>query len=335
MLNFDGKTVLVTGGTGSFGKAFIANLLKCYPNVKKVIVFSRDELKQSEMLASIAHEFKAKVRFFLGDVRDQSRLIVALHKVDYLIHAAALKQVPAAEYNPFEFIKTNILGAQNIIEASLQTGVKKVVALSTDKACAPVNLYGATKLCSDKLFVAANNMFGDRDISFVVVRYGNVVGSRGSVLPVFLEARKSGLLRLTDPEMTRFSISLEDGVKTVMESIEEGEGGEIFVPKLPSYRLKDFANAVGASCRIEIIGRRPGEKRHEVMISNEEATHVVDVGSKFIILPSSYTDIQVENYCERKLGERVSVNFNYDSGTNTDFLSVDELGKIAESYDAN
>nr|MBP6851767.1 UDP-N-acetylglucosamine 4,6-dehydratase (inverting) [Rhodoferax sp.] len=258
MLN--NKSILITGGTGSFGKAFVKTVLARFPEVRRLVVFSRDELKQFEMAQVFPESQYRAIRYFIGDIRDQDRLRRALEGVDVVVHAAALKQVPAAEYNPFECIKTNVLGAQNLIEACLDTGVQRVVALSTDKAAAPINLYGATKLCSDKLFVAANNIKGHRDIRFSVVRYGNVMGSRGSVIPFFLAKRASGVLPITDPAMTRFNISLQEGVDMVLWSIENAWGGEVLVPKIPSYRITDVANAIGPECAHPVTGVRPGEK---------------------------------------------------------------------------
>src|SRR6185503_9987145 len=265
--SLNGKALLVTGGTGSFGKAFIRTVLERYPEVQRLVVFSRDELKQYEMEQKFPIQKHPGLRYFIGDVRDGDRMRRALEGVDILVHAAALKQVPAAEYNPFECIKTNILGAQNIVEASFDTGVKNVVALSTDKAAAPINLYGATKLCSDKLFTAANNVRGARDLRFSVVRYGNVMGSRGSVMPYFLSQRTSGVFPITDPAMTRFNISLNDGVEMVLWALHNAIGGEIFVPKIPSFRILDLAEAIGPECEVKVVGIRPGEKLHEEMIT--------------------------------------------------------------------
>jgi UDP-N-acetylglucosamine 4,6-dehydratase (inverting) len=258
-----GKTILITGGTGSFGRAFVRTVLAEYPDVKRLVIYSRDELKQFEMSQELSPEKHSALRYFIGDVRDQDRLRRALEGIEIVVHAAALKQVPAAEYNPFECIKTNVLGAQNMVEACLDSGVKNVVALSTDKAAAPINLYGATKLCSDKLFTAANNVRGHRDLRFSVVRYGNVMGSRGSVIPYFLSQRASGVFPVTDPGMTRFNISLDEGVHMVIWALENALGGEIFVPKIPSFRILDLAEAIGPECEVKIVGIRPGEKLHE------------------------------------------------------------------------
>lgn len=316
------KSILVTGGTGSFGKAFVRTVLERYPKVRRLVIFSRDELKQFEMQQVFPASQYPCLRYFIGDVRDEARLRRALEGIDVVVHAAALKQVPAAEYNPFECIKTNVLGAQNLVEACLSNGVERVVALSTDKAAAPVNLYGATKLCSDKLFIAANNIKGSRDIRFSVVRYGNVMGSRGSVIPFFLEKRKSGILPITDPRMTRFNISLQEGVDMVLWSIENAWGGEVLVPKIPSYRITDVATAVAPNCRQEIIGIRPGEKIHEEMITQSDAASTVDLGCYYAILPAA---LNLEEYCSRTGGNPVVRNFSYDSGNNSDFLSVEQL----------
>ncbi len=328
MLN--NKSVLVTGGTGSFGKAFVRTVLQRYPSVKRLVIFSRDELKQFEMAQEFSPREYPQLRFFIGDVRDAARLARAVEGVDVLVHAAALKQVPAAEYNPFECIKTNVLGAQNVIEACLDGGVKRVVALSTDKAAAPINLYGATKLCSDKLFVAANNIKGSRDLRLSVVRYGNVMGSRGSVIPFFVERRASGELPITDPQMTRFNISLQEGVEMVLWSIEHAWGGEILVPKIPSYRITDVAAAVAPAAAQRVVGIRPGEKLHEEMITASDSPNTVDLGRYFAILPSG-GDYTVDDYCARMGGRRVKLGFCYDSGSNSDFLSVPQLRALIEA----
>jgi len=329
MLN--GKSILITGGTGSFGKAFVKTILSCYPGVRRLVVFSRDELKQFEMAQAFPEKDHPALRYFIGDVRDYDRVRRALEGIDTVIHAAALKQVPAAEYNPFECIKTNILGAQNIIEACLDTGVRNVVALSTDKAAAPINLYGATKLCSDKLFTAANNIKGGRDLRFSVVRYGNVMGSRGSVIPFFLERRKTGVLPITDPGMTRFNISLQDGVDMVLWAIEHAAGGEIFVPKIPSYRVIDVAKAIGPDCEFPVIGIRPGEKIHEEMITDSDSFNTVDLGKYFAILPSAGQH-SVESYCEAHGGKPVAQGYACDSGSNPDFLTVDQIRQLIRTY---
>ena len=323
------KSILITGGTGSFGHKFVETILARY-EPSRIVVFSRDELKQYEM----AQKFDAPcMRYFLGDVRDPSRLRRAFEDIDIVIHAAALKQVPAAEYNPFECIKTNVLGAQNVVEACLDSQVKCVVALSTDKAAAPINLYGATKLCSDKLFIAANNIRGKRDIKFSVVRYGNVMGSRGSVIPFFLSQRKSGSLPITDFNMTRFNISLNDGVEMVLWAIENAWGGEILVPKIPSYRLTDVASALAPECHQKIIGIRPGEKIHEEMITSSDSLNTVDLGKYYAILPATGA-FSIEQYCAAMNAALVAPGFAYDSGSNPDYLSVEQLRGLIETYSA-
>ena len=325
------KSILITGGTGTFGKAFIKTIIERFPEVNRLVVFSRDELKQYEMGQQFPESKYSALRYFLGDVRDADRLRRAMEGIDIVIHAAALKQVPAAEYNPFECIKTNVLGAQNVIEACLDTNVKRVVALSTDKAAAPINLYGATKLCSDKLFTAANNIKGHRDLRFSVVRYGNVMGSRGSVIPFFLERRKTGVLPITDPAMTRFNISLQDGVDMVLWALEHAQGGEIFVPKIPSYRITDVAKAIGPDCVHPIIGIRPGEKIHEEMITGSDSFNTVDLGKYFAILPSAGAH-SVESYCAVRGGRPVPPGFVYDSGSNTEFLTVQQLQRLIAEH---
>lgn len=327
---FAGKSILVTGGTGSFGTAFILRILRDHPDVARIVVFSRDELKQYEMAQIIPAEHAGKMRFFLGDVRDGDRVRRALEGVDYVIHAAALKQVPAAEYNPFECIKTNVFGAQNIIEAAMDMGVTRVVALSTDKAAAPVNLYGATKLCSDKLFVAANNAVGGRDLRFSVVRYGNVMGSRGSVIPFFLKQRASGSLPITDPRMTRFSISLEDGVNMVLWALEHARGGETLVPKIPSYRITDVAAAIAPECDTPVVGIRPGEKLHEEMITPSDAPNTLDLGPWYAILPGDRDALRAAWQAEG--ASAVPDGFHYESGGNPDFLSVDDLRDLIDAH---
>ena len=320
-------SLLITGGTGSFGKAFVATVLARYPGIRRLVVFSRDELKQFEMEQVFDTKKYPGIRYFIGDVRDYGRLKRALEGIDIVIHAAALKQVPAAEYNPFEFIKTNILGAQNLVDACLDAGVKRVIALSTDKAAAPINLYGATKLCSDKLFTAANNIRGRRDIRFAVVRYGNVMGSRGSVIPFFLERHKTGVLPITDPEMTRFNISLQEGVEMVLWALENALGGEIFVPKIPSYRITDVAKAIGPACEQPVVGIRPGEKIHEEMITASDSFNTVDLGRYFAILPMAAKFSRAE-YCESNGCHPVPEGYAYNSGTNPDFLSVEQLREL-------
>ncbi len=331
---FENKNILITGGTGSFGKAFVNKLIKDHPEFNKIIIFSRDELKQFEMSQTINAKVHKGIRYFLGDIRDVDRLKRALEGVDYVVHAAALKQVPAAEYNPFEFVKTNVIGAQNLIDASLDNDVKKLIALSTDKAASPINLYGATKLCSDKLFVAANNIVGKRDLDFSIVRYGNVMGSRGSVIPFFLSKKSSGVLPITDKNMTRFNISLSEGVEMVLWALKNAIGGEIFVPKIPSYKITDVAKAISPECDIEIIGIRPGEKLHEEMISMSDSINTVDLGKYFAILPSDSKKIK-DFYLNEKNAISVEKGFTYNSGTNPDFLSVDDLKELfSKEFDA-
>lgn len=320
---FTNQTILVTGGTGSFGKKFIAAALK--QNVKKVIVFSRDELKQYEM----AQEFTdPRVRFFIGDVRDKERLYRAFDGVDIVIHAAALKHVGACEYNPFEAVKTNIHGAQNIIEAAIDRGVKKVIALSTDKAASPINLYGATKLASDKLFVAGNSYAGDKDTRFAVVRYGNVVGSRGSVVPFFKKLKEDGatVIPVTDDRMTRFWITLEQGVQFVIDSLTRMNGGEIFIPKIPSMSILDLAEAIAPECEIEIVGIRPGEKLHEAMITEDDARHTLEYDDYFVIQPEfPWWSAEYKNG-----GKSLPEGFTYVSNVNNQWLTVDELRELVK-----
>ena len=334
MLN--NKCILVTGGTGSFGKKFIETVLVNY-NPKKIIVFSRDELKQFEMQQ--LNKFKKSgvgVRYFIGDVRDYDRLKMAMTDVDVVIHAAALKQVPACEYNPFEAVKTNIMGGQNVIEAAMAQGVKRVIALSTDKAAAPINIYGATKLTSDKLFIAANNYKGKHNIKLSIVRYGNVMGSRGSVIPFFLQQRENGILPITDERMTRFNISLQQGVNFVLQCLDQMWGGELFVPKIPSYRILDVAKAIAPECKIEIIGIRPGEKLHEEMITETDALNSVEFEKYYVILPSSVKlgwtkDEFIKNY-NLGLGKMCNFGFSYNSGTNKDFLTVNDLKELINNH---
>jgi UDP-N-acetylglucosamine 4,6-dehydratase (inverting) len=324
------RSILVTGGTGSFGKAFVHRVFKLYPEVSRLVVYSRDELKQFEMAQVYSEREYSAIRYFIGDVRDPDRLRRALEGIDVVVHAAALKQVPAAEYNPFECIKTNVLGAQNVIEACLDMGVKRVVALSTDKAAAPINLYGATKLCSDKLFIAANNVKGRRDLRFSVVRYGNVMGSRGSVIPFFLEKRRTGVLPITDRSMTRFNISLDEGVDMVLWAIENARGGEILVPKIPSYRILDVAEAIGPRCQHQEVGVRPGEKIHEEMITSSDSFNTVDLGRYYAILPSSDEALRSHYLAQRGVSE-VPQGFSYNSGSNTEFLTVEQLRTLIKA----
>lgn len=318
------KNLLITGGTGSFGKAFVRRILTEYPQIERLVIFSRDELKQFEMNQEFPVTKYPCIRYFLGDVRDRERLQRALRGIDTVIHAAALKQVPAAEYNPMEFVKTNVIGAENIITASIDAGVRQVVALSTDKAAAPINLYGATKLCSDKLFVAANNIAGNHDIRFTVVRYGNVMGSRGSVIPFFLKQKDSGVLPITDPKMTRFNISLDDAVQLVIHSMEKAIGGEIFVPKIPSYNITDVAEAIAPSCKQKTIGIRPGEKLHEEMITASDSFSTVDIGPYYAILGEGDKNLK-RRYLEELGAKEVPEGFSYNSKNNPEWLSVEDL----------
>lgn len=319
-----GLSVLVTGGTGSFGKKFIKEVLRKYPDVKRLVVYSRDELKQFEMAQEIPESKFPQIRYFIGDVRDGARLARACEGIDIIVHAAALKQVPTAEYNPMECIRTNVFGAENVINAALDRGVKKVVALSTDKAAAPINLYGATKLCSDKLFIAANNIKGSRQLSFSVVRYGNVLGSRGSVVPFFLQKRQTGVIPITHPDMTRFNIVLEDGVKLVLDAIEKSWGGELYVPKIPSYRILDVAEAVAPDCRVEFVGIRSGEKLHEEMITETDSLNTLDCGDYYVILPTM-TPWNKEEFIQKFKAKPVPEGFKYNSKVNTEWLSVSQL----------
>ena len=327
------KTILITGGTGSFGKRFATTVLKRY-EPEKVIIFSRDELKQFEMQQLEPFvEHSETMRWFIGDVRDEARLRKAMSGVDIVVHAAALKQVPAVEYNPFEAVKTNILGAENVINASLDTGVSRVIALSTDKAAAPINLYGATKLASDKLFVAANNHKGDHDIRFSAVRYGNVMGSRGSVIPFFISRASTGVIPVTDERMTRFNITLQEGVDFVISCMDRMWGGEIFVPRIPSYRIVDVAEAVAPGATLEIVGIRPGEKLHEEMITRTDSLSSLEFDGYYVILPS-YEQWDVEDFratSGETPGKPVEPGFSYDSGTNDHFLTVDELRSLISS----
>jgi len=329
MLN--GKSILITGGTGSFGKKFIETVFKKYPDVKRVVVYSRDELKQYEMGQLYPESKYPQMRFFIGDVRDGERLKRACEGIDIIIHAAALKHVPIAEYNPIECINTNINGAENIVNAALDSGVKKVVALSTDKACAPINLYGATKLCSDKLFIAANNMKGARDLKFSVVRYGNVLGSRGSVVPFFLKKRQDGILPITHEGMTRFNITLEEGVDMVMYAIENAWGGELFVPKIPSYKITDVTKAVAPDCKTEVIGIRPGEKLHEEMITETDSMQTYDCGKYYVIAPSVPL-WNMNDWTKKFNAKKVQEGFKYNSGTNTEWISPEEIRALIKKH---
>lgn len=331
MLN--NKSLLITGGTGSFGKMFVKTILQQYPDVKRLVIYSRDELKQYEMSLDYSEEKYPQVRFFIGDVRDLPRLKRACEGIDMIIHTAALKQVPTAEYNPDEFIKTNIGGAQNIIDASLYTNVKIVVALSTDKACAPINLYGATKLVSDKLFVAANNIKGKRDLRFSIVRYGNVMGSRGSVIPFFIKKAHEGVIPITHNKMTRFNISLDEGVDMVLWAIENALGGEIFVPKIPSYKIDTVAKAIAPNAKLIDIGIRPGEKLHEEMISESDSYNTIEFDKYYAILP---TIADKQKYMKHFNASLVPQGFRYNSGTNDRWETVESMrAKIRQYVDPN
>ncbi|MDB3945478.1 UDP-N-acetylglucosamine 4,6-dehydratase (inverting) [Gammaproteobacteria bacterium] len=321
-----GKSVLITGGTGSLGRGLVGEITKRWPEISRLIVFSRDELKQYEMMLEFPKERYPSLRYFLGDVRDRDRLRRAFNRVDVVVHAAALKQVPAAEYNPMEFIHTNVIGAENVIEAAIDSGVDRVVALSTDKAAAPVNLYGATKLCSDKLFMGVSNYAGT-NIKTAVVRYGNVMASRGSVIPYFLKNAKTGILAVTDPNMTRFNITLQEGIDLVLWTLENTEGGEIFVPKIPSYRVADLAKAIGPTCRHEIVGMRPGEKIHEEMITVTDSYSTLDLGKYYAILRTQ-NEASAEKLIKTHAGKFVEPGFSYNSRDNEKFLSVDQLRSL-------
>jgi UDP-N-acetylglucosamine 4,6-dehydratase (inverting) len=329
MLN--GQKILVTGGTGSFGKKFVERVLEKYPDVRRLVIYSRDELKQYDMRLMFPESKYPQLRFFIGDIRDGERFKRAVEGIDIIVHAAALKQVPAAEYNPIECIKTNVLGAENVVNAALDCGVKKVIALSTDKAAAPINLYGATKLCSDKLFTASNNFVGSRDLRFSVVRYGNVLGSRGSVVPFFMEKRKSGVLPITHEDMTRFNITLEEGVDLVLYAIEHAWGGELFVPKIPSYKITALAEAIAPDCRTEIVGIRPGEKIHEEMITETDALNTYDCGRYYVIAPS-VPRWKLEDWSKVFNAKKVPIGFCYNSGRNTDWLSVEQIRDLVVQH---
>lgn len=329
MLN--NKSVLITGGTGSLGQSLVQTILSRYPDVKRLVVYSRDEQKQYQMAIRFPTAQYRCMRYFIGDIRDYNRLKRALENIDYVIHASAMKHVPIAEYNPMECVKTNVLGAENLINACLESDVKRVVALSTDKACAPINLYGATKLTSDKLFVAANNIRGWQDIRFSVVRYGNVMGSNGSVIPFFLQKRKEGVLPITDQNMTRFNISLSEGVDMVLFALEHGWGGEIFVPKIPSYKITDVAKAIAPNTKTEVIGIRPGEKVHEEMITPSDSYTTYDLGNYYAILPQ-ITPWNLEDFKKQFGAKLVKQGFHYDSLNNEKFLTVDELRTLIKEH---
>lgn len=329
---FNGKTILVTGGTGSFGKKFTEVVLNRY-QPEKLIIFSRDEFKQFEMAQKFPLEKYPTIRFFVGDVRDKERLYRAFHKVDYVIHAAAMKQVPAAEYNPFEAVKTNVLGAQNVINAAIDQGVKKILALSTDKAANPINLYGATKLCSDKLFIAGNSYVGADKSIFSVVRYGNVIGSRGSVIPFFQKQRKQGVLHITDPRMTRFWITLDEAVELVLYSLESMVGGELFVPKIPSMNIMDLAKAIAPECKTKMVGIRPGEKLHEVLIPANDSHHTLEFDNHFMIQPEF--KFWGRRFFNHGNGKPVTPDFEYNSQNNPHFLSADDMRDLIQNLEAD
>lgn len=329
MLN--GKCVLITGGTGSFGKMFTKLIFEKYPAVRRLVILSRDEQKHHQMALEYPEDKYPAIRFFIGDVRDESRLISAFEGIDVIIHAAAMKHVHIAEYNPMECVKTNVLGAENVINAALKCGIKKVVALSTDKAAAPINLYGASKLVSDKLFIAANNIRGKRDVTFSVVRYGNVMGSNGSVMPFFLAKRKEGILPITDTRMTRFNISLQDGCEMVFNAIDQAWGGEIFVPKIPSYKITDVATAIAPDCRQEVVGIRPGEKLHEEMITISDSFNTVDLGRYYAILPQQPI-FRLDEYKEHFKAKNVPQGFSFNSGDNDQWETVESLRSLIKKY---
>jgi UDP-N-acetylglucosamine 4,6-dehydratase (inverting) len=331
MLDLNGKSILITGGTGSFGKAFTKIVLERWPKIKRLVIFSRDEQKQFQMAQEYPTHKYPMVRFFIGDVRDYERLRRALKGVAYVIHAAAMKHVPIAEYNPSECIKTNIMGAENVINACLEGEVERVVALSTDKAAAPINLYGATKLASDKLFIAANNIRGYNPIKFSVVRYGNVMGSNGSVIPFFLNRRNEKVLPITDPSMTRFNISLKEGVEMVLHALDSAWGGELFVPKIPSYRITEVATAIGPDCEQKIVGIRPGEKIHEEMITSSDSYSTYDLGNYYVILPQ-VTRWDMKEYIDHFKAVKVAPGFQYNSGTNTEWLSVEQIRDLIKEH---
>ena len=326
-LDLNGKTILITGGTGSLGKELTKTIFKKWPNVKRLVIYSRDEQKQFQMAQEYPESEFPAIRYFIGDVRDLERLKRAFFGIEYVIHAAAMKHVHIAEYNPDECVKTNIGGAENVIKACLSSSVKNVVALSTDKACAPINLYGATKLTSDKLFIAANNIKGNQDIKFSVVRYGNVMGSNGSVIPFFMKKRESGVLPITDLNMTRFNISLAGGVEMVLHAMSHAWGGELYVPKIPSYRITDIAAAISPNCELKVVGVRPGEKIHEEMITPSDSFNTYDLGKYYVILPSEPI-WSLEDFKNKNKAISVSPGFSYNSGENTEWESVESLRKL-------
>jgi len=331
MLNLNSKSILITGGTGSLGKALTKRIYEKFPEIKRLVIFSRDEQKQFQMAQEYPIDKYKSIRFFIGDVRDKDRLFRAMHGIDYVIHAAAMKHVHLAEYNPTECIRTNINGAENVIYASLGANVSRVVALSTDKACAPINLYGATKLTSDKLFVAANNISGNNDIRFSVVRYGNVMGSNGSVIPFFIKKKKEGILPITDLNMTRFNISLDGGVDMVLHALEHAWGGEIFVPKIPSYKITDVATAIAPNIKHKIVGVRPGEKIHEEMITSSDSLNTYDLGKYYTILPIT-SEWNLDEFVEKFNAKKVKQGFRYSSGDNNEWETVDTLRQLIKKH---
>ncbi len=331
MFTLNNKSILITGGTGSLGQHLTKNILEKYPQVKRLVIYSRDEQKQFQMAQEYSDVEYPAMRYFIGDVRDFDRLKKAMKGVDYVIHAAAMKHVPIAEYNPMECVKTNVLGAENVVNACLETDVERVVALSTDKACAPINLYGATKLCSDKLFVAANNIRGTKNIKFSVVRYGNVMGSNGSVIPFFKAKKKDGVLPITDPNMTRFNISLQEGVDMVLNALETAWGGEIFVPKIPSYKITEVAKAIGPECEHKIVGIRPGEKVHEEMITASDSFSTYDLGKYYAILPQ-VTSFSLNEFIAETKANKVPEGFSYTSGSNTEWVNAEQLLALMEIH---
>jgi len=332
MLYLKGKSILITGGTGSLGKALTSHILNKYPEVRRLIIYSRDEQKQFQMAQEYSAEKHPQIRYFIGDVRDRDRLIRAFQDVDYVIHAAAMKHVHIAEYNPDECIKTNIGGAENVVDACFKTKVERVVALSTDKACAPINLYGATKLTSDKLFIAANNIKGENPIRFSVVRYGNVMGSNGSVIPFFINKKKTeNILPITDPNMTRFNISLQGGVDMVMHALEHAWGGELFVPKIPSYKIMDVANAIGPDCKMPVVGIRPGEKVHEEMITSSDSFYTYDLGKYYAILPPTHK-WSLDEFISTFNAKKAPHGFSYNSGDNEEWETVESLRKLIKEH---
>jgi UDP-N-acetylglucosamine 4,6-dehydratase/5-epimerase len=325
------KNILVTGGTGSFGKSFVKRMLNDYPDLERIVILSRDELKQFEFQNELSASDLQKCRFFIGDVRDNNRLRTAFENIDLVVHAAAMKHVTAAEYNPYECVLTNVIGAQNVVEACLHNNVKKLVALSTDKAAAPVNLYGATKLCSDKLIIASNNIKGDRAFSASVVRYGNVFGSRGSIIPYF-RSLDGDIYPITDERMTRFNISLSDGIKMVIEAAQSDIGSEIFVPKIPSYKVMDLAKALNPNAQLKFVGIRPGEKLHEEMVTESDAENTLDLGKYYALFPHPQHE-SYKYYRERNIGTPVQSGFSYNSYDNTHYLNVAELTELVRQYD--